>query len=130
MPEAAAVSDCSPSMRRELEGRIHTLTRENEKLEAALLSRLYRYETNYFSWVKDFSLPVTNNLSERSLRGIKSKQKISGQFWNTENAGYYAKIQSYMETCRRNGISPHHAMVRLMNGNPYSVDELLGLSGA
>lgn len=100
------------------------------RFEQALLNRLYRYETNYFAWVKDFSLPVTNNLSERSLRGIKSKQKISGQFWSTENAGHYAKIQSYMETCRRNGISPHHAMVRLMNGNPYSVDELLGLSGA
>ncbi len=113
------------------EGYIAKLQKTASAALESFINDLYSHvEKHYFAWVKDFSLPVTNNLSERSLRGIKSKQKISGQFWSTENAGHYAKIQSYMETCRRNGISPHHAMVRLMNGNPYSVDELLGLSGA
>ena len=30
----------------------------------------------------DFSLPTDDNLSERALRGIKSKMKIAGQFQN------------------------------------------------
>ena len=48
--------------------------------ERALLRRLEKYHDNYFAWMRDFTLPTTNNLSERSLRGVKSHEKISGQF--------------------------------------------------
>lgn len=94
--------------------------------ERRLLNRLYKYKENFFAWVRNFSLPTTNNLSERSLRPIKTKGKVSGQFFSEINAGYFARIRSYTETCYRNGISPHQALVRLMNGNPYTVNELLG----
>ncbi len=48
-----------------------------------------------------------NNLSERALRGIKSKMKISGQFKNIANAEYCVTIRSYIETCYRNGVNGH-----------------------
>jgi len=48
--------------------------------ERKLLNRIAKYKNNYFAWVTNFGLPFTNNLSERSLRGTKSKMKISGQF--------------------------------------------------
>jgi hypothetical protein len=38
-------------------------------------------------------------LAERSLRGVKSKLKISGQFQSEETAGHYAAVKSYIETC-------------------------------
>ncbi len=95
------------------------------KEEAALLVRLMEYRDNYIYWTIDFNLPFTNNLSERALRGIKSKMKISGQFQNINNAEYYATIRSYIETCYRNGVNGHEALVRLINDNPYTLDEIL-----
>lgn len=75
--------------------------------------------------MKDFSLPTTNNLSERALRGVKSHEKISGQFESIETARYHAIIKTYTETCRRNGINEFEALKRLCEGNPYTVDEVL-----
>ena len=68
--------------------------RENEdatskydaKDEATLILRILDYKNEYLAWVLDFSLPFTNNLSERSLRGAKSKMKIAGQFQNIKTA--------------------------------------------
>lgn len=93
--------------------------------EQALLIRLMEYRDNYIYWTIDFKLPFTNNLSERALRGIKSKMKIAGQFQNVTNAEYYATIRSYIETCYRNGINGHEALVRLINDNPYTLEEIL-----
>lgn len=95
------------------------------KEERRLLNRITDYKDNYFGWVTNFELPFTNNLSERSLRGIKSKMKISGQFQSKESAGYYAAVKSYIETCYRNGINEYAALERLCNGNPYTVAEIL-----
>ena len=95
------------------------------KDEATLLIRLMEYRDNYIYWVLDFNLPFTNNLSERSLRGIKSKMKVSGQFQNVTNAEYYAIIRSYIETCYRNDVNGHEALIRLINDNPYSLEEIL-----
>ena len=95
------------------------------KEEKALLIRLMEYRDNYIYWTLDFNLPFTNNLSERALRGIKSKMKIAGQFQNISNAEYYAIIRSYIETCYRNNINGHEALVRLMDNNPYTLNEIL-----
>ena len=108
--------------------------KENEKstntyhapFEAALLKRIEEYEDNYFQWVEDFSLPTTDNLSERGLRSIKSHMKISGQFESEKTAKYYAVVKSYVETCRKNGVNEMDALSRLCAGNPYTVTEIIG----
>lgn len=93
--------------------------------EAALLIRLMEYRDNYIYWTIDFNLPFTNNLSERALRGIKSKMKVSGQFQNISCAEYYATIRSYIETCYRNNINGHEALVKLIKDEPYTLEEIL-----
>ncbi len=95
------------------------------KEERALLTRLMEYRDNYIYWTLDFNLPFTNNLSERALRGIKSKMKIAGQFQNITSAEYYATIRSYIETCYRNNVNGHKALLRLMDNNPYTLKEIL-----
>ena len=92
--------------------------------EKALLKRIQKYRENYFMWLKDFTLPTTNNLSERALRGMKSHMKISGQFESVEAADNHALIRTYTETCRRNGINEIVALQRLCAGNPYTVEEI------
>ena len=92
--------------------------------ERAIVTRVKDFRDNFFAWVEDFTIPTTNNLSERSLRGVKTKMKVSGQFASTETANNYARIRSYIETCRRNGINEIEALSRLSSGNPYTVEEI------
>ena len=100
------------------------------KEENALLLRLEQYRENYTAWVHDFSVPTTNNLSERALRFVKCKDKISGQFQNEQHAQFFAGIRTYIETCARNGANKFHALLRLTQCNPFSLRELQTLSGA
>ena len=100
------------------------LEKYGASFERALLNRVEKYRSNYFAWLGDFSLPTTNNLSERSLRPVKSKMKIAGQFESEDAAQHYAMIRSYIETCRRNGKNENEALSKLCEGNPYTIAEL------
>lgn len=93
--------------------------------EETLLIRLMEYRDNYIYWTLDFNLPFTNNLSERGLRGIKSKMKVSGQFQNITSAENYGMIRSYIETCHRNNVNESEALTKLIENNPYTLEEIL-----
>lgn len=95
------------------------------KKEMTLINRILEYKANYFMWLYDFEIPTNDNLSERSLRGVKTKMKVSGQFQNINYASYYADIKTYMETCYRNGINPTDALIMLMNDNPVKVLDIV-----
>lgn len=92
--------------------------------ERAVIKRVRAYKENYFAWVRDFSIPTTNNLSERALRGVKTKMKVSGQFASSQTANNYARLKTYIETCRRNGINEVEALARLCAGDPFTVEEI------
>ena len=93
--------------------------------EYNFLKDLKKYKDSYLKWAFNFKLPSTNNISERGLRPSKSKMKASGQFRNIKYAKYYANIRSYIETCKRHDINIIYACSRLMDGNPYTLDEIL-----
>jgi len=93
--------------------------------ENTLITRILDYKNEYLLWIYDFDVPFTNNLSERGLRGVKSKQKASGQFWSEESASWYATIKSYIETCYRNGVNVYNALIMLSLGTPYTLKEIL-----
>ena len=93
--------------------------------ELTLIQRILDYKNEYFLWLYDFDVPFTNNLSERSLRGAKSKMKVSGQFLNEESAKNYATIKTYIETCERNGVNTYNALLMLSLGKPYSLKDIL-----
>lgn len=93
--------------------------------ESTLILRILDYKNEYFLWVYDFDIPFTNNLSERSLRGAKSKMKSAGQFWSEESAKWYATIKTYIETCNRNNVNIYNALLRLSVGEPYTLKEIL-----
>lgn len=93
--------------------------------ETTLINRILEYKTNYFMWIHDFSIPTNDNLSERSLRGVKTKMKVSGQFQNIKYASFYADIKTYIETCYRNGINPTDALILLMKDTPISVYDII-----
>lgn len=95
-----------------------------EAIEERLITRILDYKNEYLLWVVDFEVPFTNNLSERSLRGVKSKMKASGQFRNEESATQYASIKTYIETCYRHQVNEFDALMRLCLREPYTLKEL------
>jgi predicted HicB family RNase H-like nuclease len=95
------------------------------KEEIGFIKNLTKLKKSYTLWLTNFKLPSTNNNCERNLRPIKSKLKISGQFQSLTYAEYHAKLRSYIETCKRNGINIIDACERLMHGNPYTLTEVL-----
>ena len=98
--------------------------------EENLLEFLRDYKDNVTFWIKDFSVPYSNNFVEGLLRMIKNKMKISLNFKSLEQARYFANIRSYTETCGNFGLSKPLALKRLFEGSPYTVTELLALKNS
>lgn len=95
--------------------------------EENLLEFMRDYKKEITEWIRDFSLPYSNNLCETLLRMLKSKMKISYQFTSLAYAEYFADIMSYTETCGKFGINKVNALKCLFEGEPYTVQDLLEL---
>lgn len=67
-----------------------------------------------FTFLSDFSVPYDNNASERGVRKIKVKQKVSGCFRTDDGADIFAKIHSIAETAKKNGNSKFEAILAIM----------------
>ena len=64
----------------------------------------------------DFSVPFTNNLSERDLRMPKAKQKISGGFRTKGGADAFARIRGFVSTVKKRGKNVMDGMVAIFKG--------------
>lgn len=69
--------------------------------EKKLLNRLKKYKANHLLFIEDFEIPFDNNLSEREIRHLKSKLKISGHFKSMEGLQTYLDIKSVIITCKK-----------------------------
>ena len=94
------------------------------KNERSLLNDLTKYKENYLMFAAYDFIPFTNNLSERSLRAEKIKLSVSGQFSNLERAQDHAVIRSYLETGKRHGYNLYELIVRVLEGNYVTLEEM------
>ena len=62
-----------------------------------------REQQNLFVFLYIQEVPADNNASERAIRNIKVKQKISGQFKTVTAAENFVKIRSVIDTTIKNG---------------------------
>lgn len=76
-----------------------------KKEEKKLINRLVKYKSNHLMFLEDFIMPFDNNLSERDLRTIKIKQKVSGCFRSKEGQEAYCNILSIFSTCRKRNMN-------------------------
>ncbi len=87
--------------------------------ELNLLNRLEEYKENHLLFIKDFDVPFDNNPAEKSLRMIKSKTKISGGFKTEEGAKTFAKIRSFIATCKLKTENIIDELVKIFEENEY-----------
>jgi len=84
-----------------------------------LLDRLEDYDLCVLAFLLDPCVPFTNNQGERDLRMMKVKQKISGCFRTLRGAQVFARIRSYLSTCRKQGHNLREACYQLAIGHPF-----------
>jgi transposase len=69
----------------------------------AFHKRIHKYKEYVFTFLFHQEVPPDNNASERAIRNVKVKQKVSGQFKTQDGAQFYAIIRSVTDTCIKNG---------------------------
>ena len=84
-----------------------------------LLDRFRDYPDSILAFMCDFAIPFDNNQSERDLRMMKLRQKISGTFRSFEALVTFCRIRGYVSTARKNGVNALDALQRVFLGNPF-----------
>lgn len=69
----------------------------------------------------DFDVPFDNNLSERDLRHVKTKQKISTCFNNLETSKIYFNIKSIISTLRKQDRNFYNEIFKIYENIPISI---------
>ena len=84
--------------------------------------RMCRERQHLFTFLFIENVPPDNNASERAIRNVKVKQKISGQFKTERAARNFAKIRSVIDTTVKNGMNVLEAMTLITKLKPQTRD--------
>ena len=84
-----------------------------------LLDRFREHSQSILAFLYDFAVPFDNNQSERDLRMMKVRQKISGTFRSLDALKNFCRIRGYVSTARKNRLTAHDALRRIFLGDPF-----------
>jgi transposase len=91
----------------DIESRLNDLIEQkcNEKIAELVTfhKRITKYKGYLFNFLNYPDVPPDNNGSERAIRNVKVKQKISGQFKSFTGAMNFAILRSITDTAIKNG---------------------------
>ncbi|MCB9274965.1 MAG: IS66 family transposase [Lewinellaceae bacterium] len=82
-----------------------------------LIERFRDYADDILRFFYDFKVPFDNNFSERDIRMMKVKQKISGCFRSFDGAKFFARIRSFIVTARKQNVNVFNALRNLFMDN-------------
>ncbi len=113
------VEGCSEDLRSEYRERLDELldcgivlkSKRRQKIFNKFREGLSKHRDNIFTFLVREDVPADNNASERSLRPVKTKLKVSGQFKSTEGAQQYATLQSIVQTAKKCDQDPLVALL-------------------
>lgn len=69
-----------------------------------------------FTFLEHPNIPPDNNGSERAIRNVKVKLKVSGQFKSFQGAKDYASLRSIIDTSRKRGLNEFDSLVGVISG--------------
>jgi transposase len=84
----------------------------------ALARRLTDRQDDYLRFTTDWQVPPDNKGSERDIRMVKLKQKVSGCLRALTGAQQFCAIRSYLSTAAKHGLHFFDALVMLTEGQP------------
>lgn len=84
-----------------------------------LLDRFRDHPDSILAFLRDFAVPFDNNQSERDLRMMKLREKISGPFRSFQALVNFCRIRGYVSTARKNGLNALDALQRVFLGQPF-----------
>jgi transposase len=89
------------------------------KKHNALARRLIDRQHDYLRFTTDWRTPADNNGSERDIRMIKLRQKVSGCLRTLTGAQQFCAIRSYLSTAAKHGQHFFDTLVMLAEGRPW-----------
>jgi transposase len=92
--------------------------RQKQRVGKNLLDRLRMKRDCVLRFMRDFSVPFTNNQGEQDIRMVKLKQKIAGCFRTPMGGRIFCRIRSYISTARKQGWNIWDALAEAMRGIP------------
>lgn len=90
---------------------------KKDKKTYTFFKRMLKNEKHVFTFLYEQSICPDNNASERAIRNIKVKQKVSGQFKAEKSAMNFAKIRSVIDTTIKNGQDVVNALKIIASAN-------------
>ena len=81
------------------------------------VNSLTKSKDKIFTFLLDENIPPDNNASERAIRNVKVKQKVSGQFKSLAGAQNYATLRSIIDTSRKRGLNEFESLVKVIQGD-------------
>ena len=102
-------------------GTTQTAARSNTvmKKHNALARRLLERQDDYLRFTTDWRIPADNNGSERDIRMVKLRQKVSGCLRTFTGATQFSAIRSYLSTAAKHGHHFFDTLVMLAEGQPW-----------
>jgi transposase len=85
----------------------------------ALAHRLLDRRDDYLRFTTDWRIPPANNGSERDIRMIKLRQKVSGCLRTLAGAKQFCAIRSYLSTAAKHGKHSFEVLVMPTEGRPW-----------
>jgi transposase len=89
------------------------------KKHHALTRRLIDRQDDYLRFTQDWRVPADNNGSERDIRMIKLRQKVSGCLRTLTGTQQFCAIRSYLSTAAKHGKHFFDTLVMLTEGRPW-----------
>ena len=89
------------------------------KTHNALARRLLDRHDDYLRFTTNWRIPADNNGSERDIRMIKLRQKVSGCLRTLTGAQQFCAIRSYLSTAAKHGRTFFDTLAMLTQGQPW-----------
>ncbi len=102
-------------------GLTETAARSDKPMQKhnALARRLLDRQDDYLRFTTGRRIPADNNGSERDIRMIKLRQKVSGCLRTLTGAKQFCAIRSYLSTAAKHGRNFFDTFVMLAEGQPW-----------
>jgi transposase len=99
-----------------------------EKIGYNLAVALRDHKHEVLRFTEDLAVSFDNNQSERDLRMARLQTKVSGCFRSESGACGFATVRSYIETGRKHDTNPFDILLRLFQGNPWTIPRSMAIT--